>query len=137
MNMDFFKNRKFLLGLLVILLSAGLVTALILGSEERRHTVSVPGEAPGGLIINELMSKNRSCLRDEDGDFSDWIELKNISSAPIDLEGWAVSDSEEGSPWVLPQHSLAPGECILLFASGKDRAASMHTDFSLSQGERL
>ena len=31
-----------------------------------------------GVIISELMEKNRAILRDEDGDFSDWIELHNV-----------------------------------------------------------
>ena len=35
----------------------------------------------GKLVITELMEKNKSVLADEDGDFSDWIELYNAAMA--------------------------------------------------------
>ncbi|MBR5134773.1 MAG: lamin tail domain-containing protein, partial [Clostridia bacterium] len=38
-----------------------------------------------GLRINEYMSRNRSVLYDENGDYSDWIELRNFSDKDIDL----------------------------------------------------
>ncbi len=95
-----------------------------------------PDVLAGALRISELMAENRVTLPDEDGDFSDWIELENVSEAPVALEGWQLCDGGEG--WVLPAGELAPGEALLLFASGKDRAGKeLHTDFKLSAGETL
>ena len=95
-------------------------------------------DAPA-LRLSELMVKNTATLRDEDGDFSDWIELENTSDRAIDLEGWRLSDKESGSKgWVFPAMTLGAGERLLIFASGKDRSeAALHTDFSLSEGEWL
>ena len=89
------------------------------------------------IVISELMIKNRAVLRDEDGDFSDWIELENISGESVNLSGWSISDKADKPGWVLPGRTLGPGERLLLFASGKDRAASLHTDFALSPGETV
>jgi len=45
----------------------------------------------GDLVISEFMAINGSVLMDEDGDYSDWIEILNVSAFPVDLGG-VVSD---------------------------------------------
>lgn len=94
-------------------------------------------DGAGMLVIHEFMPKNRAVLRDEDGDFSDWIELRNLSSETVSLTGWSLSD-EPGPGWKLPELTLGPGEYLLVFASGKDRrGGELHADFSLSAGETI
>lgn len=91
----------------------------------------------GKIVINEFIEKNRAVLRDEDGNFSDWIELHNLSDETVVLSDWTLSDEESGG-WALPQLSLGAGEYLLVFASGKDRLGSeLHADFSLSGEEAV
>ena len=87
------------------------------------------------IRISEYMSKNRGTLRDENGNFSDWIELENYSAETVDLSGWSISDSENPEGWKIPDVKLAAGERIVLYADGKDK--DLHTDFSLSEDEGL
>ncbi len=95
-------------------------------------------EEAGSLRISELMVKNKASLRDEDGDFSDWIELENASGAVLDLTGWRLSDRGGKKGWELPARTLESGEFLLVYADGKDRAeGELHSDFSLSEGETL
>ena len=90
----------------------------------------------GQVVISEFMEKNRATLRDEDGAFSDWIELVNQSGETVALSGWTIADKENKSGWVLPETALEPGQRLLIFASGKDRrGAQLHTDFALSGDE--
>ena len=90
----------------------------------------------GQVVISEFMEKNRAVLRDEDGDFSDWIELYNQSGEAVSLAGWTISDKESKLGWLLPELMLEPGQRLLLFASGKDRQGEqLHTDFALSGEE--
>ncbi|MGN0982171.1 MAG: CotH kinase family protein [Candidatus Limivicinus sp.] len=90
----------------------------------------------GQLVISEFMEKNRAVLRDEDGDFSDWIELYNQSGETVSLSGCTISDKENKLGWALPETELEPGQRLLLFASGKDRQGEeLHTDFALSGDE--
>ena len=90
----------------------------------------------GQVVISEFMEKNRAVLRDEDGDFSDWIELYNQSGEAVSLAGWTISDKESKLGWPLPELMLEPGQRLLLFASGKDRQGEqLHTDFALSGEE--
>ena len=95
-------------------------------------------DAGSGVIISELMEKNRAVLRDEDGDFSDWIELHNVSGKAVSLGGWRISDKSGGLGWAFPDVTIEPGEYLLVFASGKDKSGSeLHTDFSLSGDETV
>ncbi|HIM68343.1 MAG TPA: hypothetical protein EYM45_07245, partial [Verrucomicrobia bacterium] len=75
-----------------------------------------------GVIVSEVMTDNRTTLADEDGDFPDWIELHNPADEPVDLAGFGLSD-DSGDPfkWSFPKVAIAPGEHLLVFASGKDR----------------
>ena len=46
-----------------------------------------------GVLISEFMASDRTTLADEDGDFSDWIEVHNPTAAPVDLTGAYLSDN--------------------------------------------
>ena len=98
--------------------------------------------ATAQVRINEFMARNQTTLPDGDGDYEDWIELHNPTNAAVDLAGWTLTDDvEEPSRWAFPSVSLAAGEYLVVFASGKDRNEAngeLHTNFSLStDGEYL
>jgi hypothetical protein len=122
-----------------------------LGTRHRRRRVSRPlgseqlesrtllAAAP---VISEFMAANTSTLQDEDGDYSDWIEILNAGDQPVDLNGYWLTDSASDlTGWRFPSRMLPPGEMILVFASGKDRdlaGGELHTNFRLSaDGEYL
>lgn len=98
------------------------------------------GVTQAPVQITELMPANKSCLLDGDGDFSDWIELCNVSGETCDLDGFYLSDDgEDLLKWRFPSVSLAPGERMIVFCSDKDRTdGELHTNFSISSaGETL
>lgn len=113
-----------------------LPTAAPLQEQEPPAPTPVPWDEDAEKVrVSELMVKNRATLPDEDGDFPDWIELENVSSEPVELTGWRLSDSDRKPGWTFPETWLQPGERLVIFASGKDRPG--HADFSLSEGETL
>ncbi len=91
-----------------------------------------------GPVISEFMAANNSTLADENGDFSDWIEIHNPTARVIDLDGWYLTDSATNlTKWQFPDRSLGPNEYLVAFASDKDRAAAqgeLHTNFKLDGG---
>ncbi len=114
------------------------VTDLAGSSFERSFTLPVILPL---VKLNEFSASNSS-LADEDGETSDWIEIFNSGSSCVDLENWTISDDlGNSSRWTFPPTTLAPGEYLIIFASGKDRAVSgseLHTNFGLnSSGETL
>lgn len=74
------------------------------------------------LRINEVMSSNSAFLADEDGDFSDWLELYNPGPASVNVANWGLSDKKSNPfKWTLPDRTLPPQSWMLIFASSKDR----------------
>ena len=103
-------------------------------------TVAVTaGSAAGQLpVLSEFLARNDTGIVDEDGDRSDWIEVHNPSSAPVDLSGWRLTDDAgDLAKWTFPAEVLGPGDHLVVFASDKDRAVAglpLHTNFRLSTG---
>jgi hypothetical protein len=129
------RNPKLLFWLitgLIFLLSGGYVFNRVLD------------QSPGDLIINEMVAGNVSGPTDEDGDYSDWIEIYNQGDYPINLAGWALTnDPSQPEKWPFPDVTLGAHDYLIVFASGKDRRVVepgkfLHTNFRLSQlGEAL
>ena len=110
------------------------------------------------LAVDPVLSEFQavaSTLADEDGNFEDWIEIRNPGTEVITLDGWRLTDDKEDlDQWTFPDLTpdpdvtLGPGEYLVVFASGKDRrvdpedsqkpADEFHTNFRLaSNGEYL
>jgi hypothetical protein len=94
------------------------------------------------IHISEIMASNASVLKDEDGDYSDWIEISNPTAETIDLNNWFLTDNLANPvKWKFPDVQLMPGAYLVVFASGKDKtdpAGTLHTNFKLNAaGENL
>lgn len=95
-------------------------------------------------VITEFVASNGGSLHDGSVPPAtpDWIEIRNVGDAPAELEGWHLTDSAANlSRWTFPTKTLAPGEFLVVFASGNnapDAAGNLHTNFSLNtDGEYL
>lgn len=94
------------------------------------------------IYINEVMSANGSILRDQDGDYPDWIELYNDEDESVHLEDFGLSDRKsDPGLWKFPDISIEPHSYLVVFASGKDKVTEegeLHTNFKISSaGEEL
>jgi hypothetical protein len=92
--------------------------------------------------ITEFKAVSNGSLLDEDGSWSDWIELYNAGPAAIDLDGWFLTDDRADLlRWSFPATRLAPGAFLLVFASAKNRripGRELHANFTLkAAGEYL
>jgi len=66
-------------------------------------------------VINEFMSRNDTTLRDQDGDYPDWIEIYNPGDQAVNLVNYSLSDNlSEVRKWIFPEVSIAPKEFLLL-----------------------
>ena len=96
-------------------------------------------EVASGLIIHEAMPSNAKYLQQADGEFYDWVELKNTSDAPIRLADYALSnDPDQPDKFQLPDVELAPGESYIVICSGNTQLTDnryVHSSFSFSREE--
>lgn len=93
-------------------------------------------------VISEFMAANDSAVADNDGAFSDWIEIYNPDGAPVTLDGWHLTDNAaRKTKWTFPAVTVPARGYVVVYASGKDRrdpARPLHTNFSLdADGEYL
>ncbi len=123
-------SRKFFwVAISVILLVSGFFVAADIAEQAAGNTE---------LVITEFLAANRTGLLDEDGDFSDWIEIYNRSDHPVNLSGWALTDDPtQPAKWSFPETTIGSGEYLVVFASGKNRKTermdkALHTNFKLS-----
>lgn len=90
----------------------------------------------GALAISEVMPSNDRYLAQRDGEYHDWIELKNVSDSVIELSDYTVSDSSSDLQlFQLPQKKLAPGEMVVIICSGNTELTGtyIHAPFTLNR----
>jgi hypothetical protein len=105
--------------------------------------LSLPSSILSQVVLNEIQSSNNATIADDDGDYTDWIELYNANTQDtVDLSGYGLSDIyEDPFRWVFPEEvKIPPGGYLLVWASGKDRrdpAQPLHTNFSIAQSGEM
>src|SRR4026209_2045416 len=83
---------------------------------------AVSAMAADEVIISELVASNSNGLPDEDGAYSDWIEIFNSGTNTANLLNWALTDSAgDLAKWRFPATNLSPSGFLIVFASGKNR----------------
>jgi len=98
--------------------------------------------AASSLVISEFLAANARNRVDEDGDYEDWIEVRNTTAAPVNANGWSLTDdAEQPGKWRFPAVTIPAGGYLVVYASGKDRrvvGSNLHTSFQLNNdGEYL
>ncbi|MSU49786.1 MAG: hypothetical protein EXS37_11990 [Opitutus sp.] len=86
-------------------------------------------------VISEFLAANAKTLADNDGKFSDWIEVFNPDAAPVNLAGWYLTDSATTkTKWQFPSVTVAVGGYLIVWASNENRrdpTKPLHTNFTL------
>lgn len=107
------------------------------------------GQPPKTVVINEFLASSSTTepsepwqILDEDGDSSDWIEIRNLSVSAVSLNGWSLTDDADvPQKWLFPNITIPAEGYRIVFASGKDRTdptGELHTNFQLDKdGEYL
>jgi len=125
---------------------------------QRNQTTTVTGSyvelSGSSLLISEFMASNETTVSTTIAGqevYPDWIEIYNGGDQTIDLAGWSLTDDPNDlEKWAFPAVRIAPGEVLLVFASGiqeaehpenwpyQDAEGYYHTNFKLdADGEYL
>ena len=83
--------------------------------------------AAGALVISEVMVYNEWYLP-QNGQYYDWVELKNISGSPVELSDYYLSDSGSDRAFCrLPEYTLESGETYLVLCSDEAEGDAGYT----------
>lgn len=129
---------KQIISLIIVILLVGL--ALFFGYTS--YYAKKESSPATRVLINEVMASNNSFIADDDGDFSDWLELYNTGPDKVNIGGWYLSDEKGVLKWQFPEDTFIKAKgYMIVWASGKDRGQAngpCHTNFRLSSsGDRV
>lgn len=105
------------------------------------YSIALTVSTNTGVVLNEFLASNTSTLADPQGEFDDWIELRNFTSTNINLTGQYLTD-EPANPrkWPFPTGTIIPANGFLLVWADEDGLATsgLHANFKLSgSGEQI
>ena len=124
---------------LLLLFSALLIAIYLISPKEAGRRVG--GSRFDGLVISEVMAANNSAVPDENGEFSDWLELYNGTGADLDMEGVMITNRTDRITFPFPSYTLKAGERVVVFASDSyqlDPSKPFHGKFKISSaGDHL
>ena len=93
------------------------------------------------VVINEIMSSNKTIIADELGEYEDWIELYNKSDQAIDLTGYSLTDEDTDlQRWMFPDGtSIAANSTLTIWIDDDESSlVGLHSNFKLSaDGESI
>lgn len=109
--------------------------------ETYNYSVALSTATGTSVVINEFMASNTGTLADPQGQYDDWIELRNLTGAAIDLTGLYLTD-EPSNPrkWAFPSGTTIPANSYLLVWADENGTATpgLHASFKLSaSGEQI
>ena len=105
-------------------------------TEEPAIAVST-NAADTDLVITEVMTRSKCTAQDAGGAAYDYIEIHNITSEPISLSSWMLSDNSAcPAAWTLPDAVIQPDEYKIIRCAGEERAfdgGDLYAPFGLSK----
>lgn len=104
------------------------------------YTVVVASATNSPVIINEFVADN-TVLTDPQGEFEDWVELRNLTNVVVDLSGrYLTDDPAKPRKWKFPDGTTLPANGYLLVWADEDGSDTpgLHANFKLSKsGEQI
>lgn len=93
------------------------------------------------LVINEFMADNTTTIENPDapGQYSDWIEIYNGESEPVDMGGMYLSDeAAEPTKYPIPAGVTIPaGGYVVFWADDQTDLGPLHTNFKLAKSDEI
>lgn len=85
------------------------------------------------IEINEILAENKGNFKNESGQYSGYVEIKNISKSSINLEGYSLSNNEDAPfKWQFPSVVVPGGSVLVVYTSGVSSInGELSTNFKL------
>ena len=112
-------------GMIAAMVIAGLALALICYFLQMRGVFALNAGQQAAenspVRINEIVSRNESCLITETGDVPDWVEITNAGSKAVNIGRCGLLlKSNINNMLSFPAYDLQPGETLLIHCDGQN-----------------
>lgn len=96
-------------------------------------------EAAEHVVINEVCSNNFSVICDENGNYSDYVELYNPAFVPVSMTGFSLSDNADELQKCSLESVIIPAKgYLLVWLDGSGENIVGHASFKISrEGEKI
>lgn len=121
-----------ILPIMLLFIGILILMYIIFPKQAGRH---VGGSIYDGLVISEVMAANSSAVPDENGEFSDWLEIYNGTGADLDMTGVTITNRTDRITFYFPSYELKAEERVVVFASGTyqmETSRPFHGKFKIS-----
>jgi hypothetical protein len=109
--------------------------------ETQSYRVALTTAAYSPVVIHEFMASNTTAFMDPQGEFDDWIELRNLTDDDVDMTGRYLSDAPNNPrKWAFPAGTIVPAGGYLIVWADEDGKAEggLHANFKLAaEGEAI
>lgn len=126
---------KYIITALIVTILSGFIIVCINVQNNQSFAMVVENDLKY-LVINEVLADNIAGLKDEDGDYNDWIEIYNAGDEAIELNEFGLSDDlDDPFKWKFPDVKIEANSFLVIMASGKDKYEDgkyIHTNFKLN-----
>ncbi|MEG0863961.1 MAG: lamin tail domain-containing protein [Clostridia bacterium] len=129
------KRKKQILIVLALLFLMGTLLIIMYIAFPKEPAKYISSGMYEGLLISEVMSANSSAVPDENGVFSDWLEIFNGTGNDLDMSGLLLTNRADRITFPFPEYTLKANERVVIFASDRyqlDSSKPFHGKFKLS-----
>lgn len=93
------------------------------------------------VVINEFTADNAITVADPQGQYDDWIELRNLTGTQVELTGcYLTDDASSPRKWPFPAGTTVPADGYLIVWADEHGTATpgLHANFKLAKsGEQI
>lgn len=89
-------------------------------------------EGSAHVVISEILASNRTYPA-PNGEYLDYIEVRNLSKAPTDISGYMLSDSADSIGYTFPQGTVLPAGGYLVCWCDKEDDTGRYAAFGISK----
>ncbi len=96
------------------------------------YTLSMDSTS-SSLALSEVVARNDSGVRDEEGGTPDWVEIRNCGAEPQPLGGVLLGTTFPANDrWFrFPEVTLSPGEHLVVYCDNNGDVGPLHAPFTL------
>lgn len=108
-------------------------------SSEQEFVAGAGKNLPGAIRFSEVVAHN-SATTEHDGQFPDWVEIENIISVDIPLDGMSLSSDPSGPSFTFPAGAMLPANSrvVVWLSESVVGGTGFYSGFGLSkEGDSL